>query len=436
MIQMCSLNNSFSRKVAPLTLLLLLSGNYILGQRIAIPIVSKYGDSNTYGAYMPTGEIKVFEKYSLKNATNYKLWKIRKLIFDSEQAKKEYILLNKKTHLNDSIKSALPSTGTVDKTMPRNSVAILVGIDRQNRKNIVIDANNNLDFNDDSTYIFNNNDSMKTYPMVNIEFDYLDGVEIKTGKVPYTIDAYDVEDEVDVSFINKAYKEGILYKGRKKYIINITNQYYDLVKNRDYSLNIRSIPVDSTVNNNYRFKNGELIDFDGRDTYKIDSLTKDSLYLSFQYRALYDGAKVNSKAPGVIGNDYINGKQFSLYAQKGSYVVIDFWGSWCGPCIKALPDLVALRNKYKRNGVQVVSLAYDGVADIPKLKEIIVEKKLDWNHVLLDKKGKQTTLVDYKVQAFPSIFLIDPKGMVLIRGEGKEMIDKIDQYLEGALKRK
>lgn len=214
----------------------------------------------------------------------------------------------------------------------------------------------------------------------------------------------------------------------------MSNRNFDLFKNRDYEINIRQVPTDTTVNNRYIFKSRDLIDFNGRDMYKIDSLTKDAFYLSFHSRAEYDGAKVSSRVPAVVATDYRTNKSFSLQAQKGAYVIVDFWGSWCKPCIEALPELVAIQSKYKRKDLKVLSLSYDNAADVPKIITLIDDYKLDWNHILIDKKGKKTILNDFKVQAFPSVFLIDPRGTVVVRGEGKDGLTKVNDYLADKFK--
>lgn len=435
-----------SNKIAGLLALLCLYSVTVTAQRIVIPLTSEYGNSNTFSDFKFTEKIIDTKKYKLKNRDQYKSWQLRSLVLRQIQQYKEYVLTGKwddARFKKFSTATKLDTSNVVNKFI-RNSVATQVGIDSSGKRYFTVDVNNNLDFNDDSTYAFEK--EKKNYelgPIVKPVFDFFDGHQVRETVQPFTIDGYagdgylsdgDKNDELDAVFYDQAYRQGFYRENGNAYVIHITNKGRDLFRVNDFNLNIRRVPVDSTVNFKYAYRQNSLIDFNGKDMYKIDSVTRDSLYLSFQFRADYDGGKINSKAPAIIENDYISSKQFSLQAQKGSYVVIDFWGTWCRPCMEALPDLIALRNKYRRKGVKVLSLAYDKTDDIPKLNSIIQQKGLDWSHVLIDKKGEKKILEDYKVQAFPSIFLIDPNGMVVIRGEGKVVTQKIDHYLETALK--
>ena len=114
-------------------------------------------------------------------------------------------------------------------------------------------------------------------------------------------------------------------------------------------------------------------------------------------------------------------------------VVVDFWGSWCVPCIAALPKLVEVQSKYKGKGLVTLSIAMDRLEDLEKLKSIIIDKKLDWTNLFVDRNGSMTILKDYKIQQYPTTLLIDQKGKVVMRSTGAKALEEIDEYLSKKL---
>lgn len=104
--------------------------------------------------------------------------------------------------------------------------------------------------------------------------------------------------------------------------------------------------------------------------------------------------------------------------KKGSYVLIDFWASWCGQCMAEMPNVKANHEKYKEKGFNIVGLSFDQNAD--RWKKAIRDNKLDWVH-LSDLKYWQTIAGQtYGIQSIPSSILCDPNGKIIaidLRGE-------------------
>lgn len=147
--------------------------------------------------------------------------------------------------------------------------------------------------------------------------------------------------------------------------------------------------------------------------------------------------------PGVAATLFnstgIDGKPVNLVDFRGKYVVLDFWASWCVPCRKGNPHMKELYARYKHKGFEVIGIASDD--SNPALwKKAVEQDGLPWKQVLaglkVTRKGDEVTYDDsrniskgYNIHTLPTLFLIDPKGMIIGRygdelGESHAALDK------------
>lgn len=124
----------------------------------------------------------------------------------------------------------------------------------------------------------------------------------------------------------------------------------------------------------------------------------------------------------------INGKQFKLSSLRGKIVVIDFWGSWCGWCVKGMPEMKKYYEKYKGK-MEIVGVDCGDTKE--QWKAAVDNLSLPWIHVY-NPKGAGDITQEYGIQGFPTKFIVgkDGKLITFVIGEDPAFYTTLDEVME------
>jgi thiol-disulfide isomerase/thioredoxin len=129
----------------------------------------------------------------------------------------------------------------------------------------------------------------------------------------------------------------------------------------------------------------------------------------------------------------LDGKDIDWKSYRGKVVLVDFWATWCGPCVEELPNVRKLYDKYHDRGFDVVGVSLDQKRDA--LERFVKREKLPW--VCIAPEGGQELAEYYNVEAIPLPILVDRQGRVIsMEARGEELERLLEKHLGAAEKDK
>lgn len=133
--------------------------------------------------------------------------------------------------------------------------------------------------------------------------------------------------------------------------------------------------------------------------------------------------EVGDPAPPLAAKT-LEGKPMKLEDYRGKYVLLDYWATWCTPCIAEMPDLKEVYETFGKDGrLVMIGLSLDEEAHAPK--KFIAERGIPWVQVSLGAGSESSAAKNYGVQTIPATFLIGPDGKIIAKGMRGKQIKEI-----------
>jgi len=141
---------------------------------------------------------------------------------------------------------------------------------------------------------------------------------------------------------------------------------------------------------------------------------------------------IGKQLPNFAFTDF-NGRPRKLSDFSGKYLLLDFWGSWCGPCLGEFPTLKRIREQFKDRGFEILGLDYEKY-DSPaaSVGALLASLGIEWPNALPN-SVKDLIKKRFKVATFPTTILVDRKGIVVDTDANGLRVDALPAFLEKAL---
>jgi thiol-disulfide isomerase/thioredoxin len=322
-----------------------------------------------------------------------------------------------------------PDTLNLSKIPIKTKVAFVYGKDSEGVTRMVIDANNNLDLSDDELFtpldmasIDNNanRDSIAQAQAVNVSLETFVHNKIVPVSVPLLIMYVSPLNRFMSSFSQYATTQ---YKGEKIAVssgfTNISYENIDVAFLRDDLKNGDKVTEEDIYRKNeYIEIKDEIFKIIGVNTNKNTLVLEKTDLPKTQLLS----KQIGYKSYPFQGEEFTQKTPISSESLKGKYVLLDFWATWCVPCIQEFPYLKELYFKTDREKFEIVGIVGGSTQDA--LTDAIDRYELTWPQIFSD--DTNDIAKTYGINGYPTIFLLDTEGVIIAKNlRGKELEEKI-----------
>ena len=334
-----------------------------------------------------------------------------------------------------------------------NQMYLFVGVNESKKeKYVVVDANNNHDFSDDRLYTF----SLPDKPLTREEKAER-AVSLKITPNPHKNDTVNIG--VDpFNYFPYTYPST---QDKRLEVIIVFTEYMDAQTQIEGTpVAIQAIPTSNLFQRDLDEKTNFNIIYNdkaNKQTHKIFSATKDTFQINDrlyklsriehsniflkEISTIADSSYTGSFLPTVHAININNNNSVSVNDLiKDKYVFIDFWGSWCGPCIQSIPKLKNLYEKIKgRTDALMLGIAYESdEKDVEKVKKIIGSNKMGWLnlwHSIKEQNISTSIIKKLNINAFPTYLIIDKTGKIVYKEDNSKNTEGAIAFFEELIKK-
>jgi peroxiredoxin len=294
---------------------------------------------------------------------------------------------------------------------------------------LIIDTNRNDDFTDEKPFIFEQEGSLSVKILRKYE---------KYGKVwlPYDIEHNERNGKDGISMSSHYRAEGKLDVVDKKILValwdmNCNGKFDDDFRHgSNFSIDING--DGKLVGRNEHYKSSELIPIGGH-FFEASEIAEDGSSITFVKSELRH-VKVGELASDFELRDN-KGNKFHISDLQGKVVIMNFWASWCKPCIEKFPEIRKLYDKYDKDSFKFIGINTDSPSRFKEAKEIIKKFDFAWPQVMLGDPDysplwRSYSRVSDRASSISLIVVIDKLGIVRYAHDASKTLEEIKPILE------
>jgi thiol-disulfide isomerase/thioredoxin len=177
-------------------------------------------------------------------------------------------------------------------------------------------------------------------------------------------------------------------------------------------------------------------EFDGKRAYRYQHIEQLLLGLARDQLAELRFRAVGKPAPEMTGVD-LDDRSMTLSQYRGRVVLLNFWGTWCFPCMKLIPHEIALVEQFRGQPFEIIGVNCDD--DIQKARDAVMRTKMTWRSFRNQAGQGPAITSQWKVLGYPTLYLIDHHGIIRKRWVGSpppEELSRVAGVLVDAARRK